>query len=339
MISSFCTFAVGPSSALEHQAATSAGGSQPSSGRVTPRAASATAAPPQPVPDLLGDLLDMDTPLPSTAPTAATGGVVDLLGGLDLGSESATAAPTGAPAAAPVVPKLPVILDVTKGKGLIIRGTVGRQLGSIVYFLELENASAGVALDGFMIQLNKNFAGFAPANQVIAVPPIAPGTTASVAVALTQSAALVSPPPATAALQVAIKCNQLGVLYLTDAVPLTAVFSEGGSITNAEFGAGWAAVPESQALQQQLGGVTIPDAATATAKLQAANIFVVDHKFVGHEEVLDCTGRAEIPGAPAQVLLKLQFVPGQPGVRAVYRSSRADLAQLAITAVSAVLGA
>ena len=281
----------------------------------------------------------MDTPVPAPAPTggAAAGGVVDLLGGLDLGGSEPSHTTTTTTAASIPARKLPVLLDVTKGKGLIIRGEVGRQSGgSLVYSLEFENVSAGVPLDGLMIQLNKNFAGIAPANQVVPVAPIAPGTTAVASIPLTQNAALVAPPPATPTLQVAIKCNQLGVLYLTDAIPLTAVLSENGKISNAEFGSGWAAVPEPQALQQQLN-VSIPNVAAATALLESSNIFVVDHKTVGHEDVLDCTGKVEIPGSPAQVLLKLQFVPGQMGVRAVYRSSRADLAQMAINALGSVL--
>jgi AP-1 complex subunit beta-1 len=337
---------VGLSSTLEQQLAGDGNSTQPgtpagSSAAATPAAAAA------PVPDLLGDLLDLDMGAPA-APVAAagTGGVIDLLGDLDLGTSSAPApaATSTAPVAAASTTKastLPVLVDATKGKGLIIRGTVTRTPpSSITYQMEFENVSSGITLDGFMIQFNKNTFGIAPVNQVIPIAtPIAPGATCSVSVPLTQTASLVAPPPATTGtLQVAIKSNQLGVLYLADTVTAAVVLSESGKIDSTAFVSGWKAIPEDQEVQQELPNVVITDVEAATSALERNNVFVMAHKVIGEEHVLYCTGRVEIPGAPVQALLELRFMDsGSGGVKAYYRSTRQDLAGVVLVAVGAAL--
>ena len=65
--------------------------------------------------------------------------------------------------------------------------------------------SSGAALDGVMIQFNRNSFGLAPAAQAVPLGPLPPGASATVDVALAQSAALVAPGPATALLQVWLK--------------------------------------------------------------------------------------------------------------------------------------
>jgi AP-1 complex subunit beta-1 len=348
---------VGLSSALEQQSQEKDGG-EPihSAGSSSSAAAAATPQAAAVVPDLLGDLLDLDMSAPSGAPVAgapvAVGGVVDLLGDLDLGAATTTAVATDAlasttttTAATTTNVSLPVLVDVSKGKGLVIRGTVTRStspVSSITYQMEFENVSAGVTLDGFMIQFNKNIFGLVPANQVVPVDPIAPGATCAVAVPITQNASLVTPPStgsgiaASATLQVAIKSNQLGVLYLTDTVNAAVVLSESGKIDSTAFVSGWKAIPEDQEVQQELQNVVITDVEAATRKLERKNVFVMAHKVVGEEQVLYCTGKVEIPGAPVQALLELRFSTSG-GVRAYYRSTRQDLAQVVLAAVGAAL--
>lgn len=166
---------------------------------------------------------------------------------------------------------------------------------------------------------------------------MAPGAVGVASIPLVQSAALASPGPASATLQIAIKCAQLpDVLYLSDSVALPAVLAEDGTVEGAAFVAAWKGVPEAAEVQQALGR-TIADAPAAKRALRAANLFVLAHKTVGGEEVLYVTGRAALPAAPAQVLLELRFVAGAPGVRAFYRSARADLAPLAFAAVDKAL--
>ena len=72
---------------------------------------------------------------------------------------------------------------------------------SAVYAFEFQNG-AGMALDTFMIQFNKNSFGLAPANQVIPLQTIAPGATGRATVPLTQTASMLSPAAATPILQV-----------------------------------------------------------------------------------------------------------------------------------------
>ena len=348
---------VGLSSALEQQqpsSTTSTTTTQqaelaPSSSSAAPAVAAAA------VPDLLGDLLDLDVvaPAPVSSSTNA-GGVVDLLGGLDLdgGGGGAAAAAAAAAAAVPKAtatttsqPVLPVLVDASKGKGLTVRGAISRSPSpphSIIYTLEFENVSVGTAADGLMIQFNKNAFGLQPGNQVIPVPggSVVPGSKATAIVPIVQTAAMVPPaPPASPpTLQVAIKCSQVGVLYLTDAIPLGAVLAEGGKIESTEFVAAWKSIPEAQEVKQQLN-VSIADADVATSKLEAQYLYVMAHKVVGQEEVLYVTGRVEVPGAGGgvQLLLELRFVRGQMGVRVFYRAQRQDLASMACTAIAKAL--
>lgn len=59
-------------------------------------------------------------------------------------------------------PPLPVLLPASTGQGLQISAQLIRRDGQIFYSLFFENNSP-VALDGFMIQFNKNSFGLAAA--------------------------------------------------------------------------------------------------------------------------------------------------------------------------------
>lgn len=310
--------------------------SQPGSARAAPVA--------PPVPDLLGDLLDLETPVPHppSGDAASAGGVVDLLGGLDLGSERVGSSALVAPAAAAVQPssisQLAVLVGADKGKGLVIRGGVSRRNASPCYLLEFQNTELhGTALDGFMIQFNKNVFGLQPANQVVAVTPVAPGTIASAIVPLVHSPAMVSAPGASpSTLQVAFKCNQRGVLYSTDVVPLSAVLAEDGRVESAAFVTAWKDITDSEEVQQTISS-TINDVAAATQSLGASNLFVMAQKSVGGEDVLYVTGRAILGADAAQLLLELRFVKEKPGIRAFFRCTRADLAPAVFEAIAKAL--
>lgn len=304
----------------------------------------APAAPPAPVPDLLGDLLDLDTPAPpAPVPTGApAGGVLDLMGGLDLdgspaaGGPPAAAPAAAAPAAAPAS-QLPVLLGADKGKGLVIHGALAVEGRSHVLKLQFDNVSAGSTLDGFMIQLNKNVLGLQPANQVIAVAPVAPGASAAASVVLDQKPAMAAPAGGGPyVLQIAIKCTQLGVLYLSSPISLGGALAEDGRIESTAFVQAWKDIPEAEEVQQSLP-VTITETATATQRLNAAKLFVMANKTVGGEEVLYVTGRAMLCPDAVQLLLELRFVAGQPGVRAFFRCTRPDVAPLVFDAVAAAL--
>jgi hypothetical protein len=55
--------------------------------------------------------------------------------------------------------------------------------------------------------------------------------------------------------QVAIRTNQVGVLYLTDVIPLEVLFVEGGRIEPTEFVASWKATPEANEVVKSVRAV------------------------------------------------------------------------------------
>ena len=234
----------------EAAAAGAAGGGDGSGGGPVPPPSTAAV-----VPDLLGDLLDLgDAPPPaaaasaSAAPAAAAPPADDLLGGLGALSVAggatpappapaaaaaaaapfdpfgAAAAPTAAAAAAPTAPPLRVVLPADKGKGLSISAALLRTSPTTaVYRLQLSNATSA-AIDGLLIQFNKNAAGLAP--RAAAIPLPAPGslragaTGVEVDVPLSAGAAAQTDSSKGQLLQVAVRTNQLGVFYFDDAVPV-----------------------------------------------------------------------------------------------------------------------
>lgn len=143
-------------------------------------------------------------PAAAAAPVAAAAAAdpFDLLGG------GLSAAPAAAPTAAPA--DLPVILTADKGKGLTVQGKLKRVGGRTVYQLHLSNGSAGL-LDGFMLQVNSNSAGIAPADQVVAVGTLPPGGSGSAQVAMAHNPAKLAAGPFSPRVQVG-RGRQAGVL-------------------------------------------------------------------------------------------------------------------------------
>lgn len=70
--------------------------------------------------------------------------------------------------------------------------------------LAFENVGAGMPLDGFMVQFNKNSLGLAPGSQVIPVAGgvVAPGAAAAASLPVVQNASLLAAGPASPVLQV-----------------------------------------------------------------------------------------------------------------------------------------
>ena len=87
----------------------------------------------------------------------------------------------------------------------------------------------------------------------------------------------VIPGQASPKLEVAMKTNQMGVLYFADAVPLAPLLEEGGAIEGQAFLAAWKALPPET--QQRLP-TTVFNVETAKQRLQAANLFVLAHRPV-----------------------------------------------------------
>eukprot|EP00877_Chromochloris_zofingiensis_P012411 jgi/Chrzof1/7423/Cz02g23050.t1 len=325
-------------------------------GAVTDNGAHATAAP---VVDLLGDdLLGMGGSAPSTvaAPKPATG-LDDLLGGLDIGGAPAahppSAAPHAAPAAAataadpfdmfggptstagpaaPAAPAMPVLLTAEKGKGVSVHGKLSRQSGQVSYNLTISNGSSG-PVDGFMVQVNSNSFGLAPANQVVAVGSIPPGGKASAQVPMVHNPAKLATGPATSKLQVALRTNQLGVFYWDDTIHLSLMLEESGTIEGQAFLNTWRALPQEVTHRVP---VAVHDIEAVKTKLQSINLFVLAHRPVPStgQDALYVTGRVQ---GSVQILLELRLSRGTPGVDVSFKSERADLAPLAFEAVQQLL--
>lgn len=137
-------------------------------------------------------------------------------------------------------------------------------------------------------------------------------------------------------MQVAVKCNQLGVVYFSDALSVDAVLSQDLQMEPATFVELWRGVPEAAEQQAELPA-TIASVESATVALQQKGFLVLAHKTVGLEDVLYVAGQASMPDSPAQLLLELRFALGGPGVRAFYRGVRPDLAQQVFAALTASL--
>jgi AP-1 complex subunit beta-1 len=92
-------------------------------------------------------------------------------------------------------------------------------------------------------------------------------------------ACLTPPLPLPCSIQVALRTNQLGVLYWEDSISLAALLAEDGTIDGQTFLSTWRTLP--QELVRKLP-LTISDIEAAKAKLQAVNLFVLAHRPVGN---------------------------------------------------------
>ncbi|GIL87927.1 hypothetical protein Vretimale_6284 [Volvox reticuliferus] len=313
----------------------------------------------------VGDLLDLSdaspVPVPPAAAPVATSvaarGLDDLLGGLDLGGPTisssmaaaaaaadpfaALANPSPAPIALGISPaalsQLPVLLG--NPGGVSVQGRLVRQGGQAVYQLALRNDTLA-PVDGLMIQTNRNSFGLSPVSQVLAVSSpaggaIPPGGLAPVRVPLLVDPAKVTPPPLNTGLQVALRTNQVGVLYFNDTVPLSALTEETGSMEAADFLAAWKALPPEVSTRLPLA---VPSAEVAKQRLAAANLFVLAHRQVPAtgQDAIYATCRITAGGV-GQVLLELKFVAGAGGVDVSVKAQRQDVAQLVFDGLPAVL--
>ncbi|CAI5958801.1 unnamed protein product [Closterium sp. NIES-65] len=227
--------------------------SAPVSGGAPPPAAPPAAPAPSPAPA---------APAPAAAPAPP-----DLLGdlmGLDAAIVPVPEAPSG--------PSLPVLLAASAGQGLQINGQLERKDGQVVYRVKFDNNSS-TALDGFMMQLNKNSFGISAPAGVLPVPPLQPGASATADLPLTLFQN-VSPPPPSSVLQVAVKNNQQPVWYFTDKIRVQAFFTEEGRMERGVFLETWKALPDSNEVSRDLG-VSIANIDSVSEKLASNNVFFV----------------------------------------------------------------
>lgn len=265
---------------------------------------------------------------PAAAPAHAAPSPPDLLGDL-MGLDSAAA-----PASAPAGPPLPILLAASAGQGLQISGQVERKDGQVVYHVHLENNSS-TALDGFMMQINKNSFGLAAPPGVLPVPPLQPGASGSahLALALFQN---VSPPPPSSVLQVAIKNNQQPVWYFTDKIRTQAFFTEEGRMERGIFLETWKALPDTNEVSRDLPSITVQNIDSVTEKLALHNVFFVAKRHLKdtNQDVLYLSAKLA-PAIP--ILLEITFLLGVPGVKCALKTPSPEWAPLIFEAAESLL--
>ncbi|CAI7872325.1 unnamed protein product, partial [Closterium sp. NIES-54] len=296
-----------PSEEYEESSAPVSGGAPPSAAPPAAPAPSPAPAAPAPAaasapPDLLGDLM-----------------------GLDAAIVPVPEAPSG--------PFLPVLLAASAGQGLQINGQLERKDGQVVYHVKLDNNSS-TALDGFMMQLNKNSFGISAPAGVLPVPPLQPGASATADLPLTLFHN-VSPPPPSSVLQVAVKNNQQPVWYFTDKIRVQAFFTEEGRMERGVFLETWKALPDSNEVSRDLG-ITIGNIDSVSEKLALNNVFFVAKRHLKdtNQHILYLSAKLA-PSIP--ILLEITFLLGVAGTKCAIKTPSPEWAPLVFEAVENIL--
>ncbi|XP_010940671.1 beta-adaptin-like protein C [Elaeis guineensis] len=267
--------------------------------------------------------------VPAPAPSSPAAFMPDLLGDL-IGLDNAIV-PVDQPATPPSGPPLPVLLPSSTGQGLQISGQLMQRDGQIFYSLLFENDTQA-ALDGFMIQFNKNTFGLAAAGP-LQVPPLQPGASAStlLPMVLFQN---VSPGPPTSLLQVAVKNNQQPVWYFNDKISLHVFFVEDGRMERANFLETWKSLPDANEVSKELTNSVVNSVDVTLERLGASNVFFVAKRRNTNKELLYLS--AKIPRG-ISFLIELTVVVGIPGVKCAVKSSSPELAPLFFEAMETLL--
>ncbi|XP_030524717.1 beta-adaptin-like protein C [Rhodamnia argentea] len=277
---------------------------QASSSSVPAAARQADPAPaPAPVPDLLGDLIGLD---------------------------NSAIVPVDQPSE-PAGPPLPVVLPASTGQGLQISAQLTRRDGQIFYSLLFENNSQ-VALDGFMIQFNKNSFGLAAAGP-LQVPQLQPGASAGTLLPMVLFQNLSTGPP-NSLLQVAVKNNQQPVWYFNDKIPLIAFFTEDGKMERTSFLETWRSLPDSNEVSKDFPGAVVSNVEMTLDRMAASNLFFIAKRKHANQDVFYFS--AAIPrGVP--FLIELTLVVGVPGVKCAIKTPSPEMAPLFFEALETIL--
>ncbi|KAH8513392.1 hypothetical protein Peur_057199 [Populus x canadensis] len=275
----------------------------PYAGARQPAPAPSTSPPAAPLPDLMGDLLDMD---------------------------NSAMVPVDQPST-PASPPLPVLLPAATGQGLQISAQLTSRDGQIFYSLLFENNSQ-IPLDGFMIQFNKNSFGLAAAGP-LQVPQLQPGTSAAtlLPVALFQN---MSAGPPSSLLQVAVKNNQQPVWYFNDKISLHVFFTEDGRMERGSFLETWRSLPDSNEVSKDFPGITVNGVEATLDRLAASNMFFIAKRKHANQDVFYFS--AKMPrGIP--FLTELTTVVGIPGIKCAIKTPNPEMASLFFEAIETLL--
>mmetsp|Transcript_2691 Transcript_2691/g.8130 ORF Transcript_2691/g.8130 Transcript_2691/m.8130 type:complete len:253 (+) Transcript_2691:293-1051(+) len=223
---------------------------------------------------------------------------------------------------------LPLLLSAEKGKGLQVSGTV-RAIEEDLYFeLAVENKLT-TALTGFAIQFNKNAFGIAPATPLRVSEPLQPGSSDTILLQMKKGVAVDLSKGAV--LQLAVKCNPLGVLYMmsTFTSNLDAVFDRTNDVTSGTFPTAW-----NEALAKEEVSTTFSASTTSPDALAAK---LISAKFVSAGRTSPSPGTeilqfcASLSGSGIRFLCVLAFDRSSGNVAAKIRPST-SISQSLVTA-------
>lgn len=281
----------------------------------------------QPVPDLLGDLLDLSDE-PAVPQPVAPSADIDLLGDLTLEDPNV---------GLPLVAKerdMSILLSSENGKGLEIRGRISSTEDGLVYDLVLENKSAGQTLDGFLITFNKNWFGLSQVKQALDIGGIPVRSSEQVQVKLSQKDAMLRDDGKfSCSLQIAVKNNQQGVLYFEGEIPLEEMFSANTSITSVDmFDQVWESLTASRNVDMS-PAVTVSD--TVLSKLSCYGVHKLSDRLENGSKVQLLATLVYRGDQPHTVLVKV--IESQNGSSIVVRSGTDSLSKIGASTLHRIL--
>lgn len=281
----------------------------------------------QPVPDLLGDLLDLSDE-PAVPQPVAPSADIDLLGDLTLEDPNV---------GLPLVAKerdMSILLSSENGKGLEIRGRISSTEDGLVYDLVLENKSAGQTLDGFLITFNKNCFGLSQMKQALDIGGIPVRSSEQVQVKLSQKDAMLRDDGKfSCSLQIAVKNNQQGVLYFEGEIPLEEMFSANTSITSVDmFDQVWESLKASRNVDMS-PAVTVSD--TVLSKLSCYGVHKLSDRLENGSKVQLLATLVYRGDQPHTVLVKV--IESQNGSSIVVRSGTDSLSKIGASTLHRIL--
>ena len=264
----------------------------------------------------------------SAAAVNQAAAAVDLLG-LD----------NGPPAQAAATPQARVnkveVVDMQKGKGMIVHAGWSRKQGQAHLELTINNQS-GAPLSQFAIQFNKNSFNLAPAAP-INIDQVANGQTVEYSLPCAPTGQQ-REPPASAAVQMAMKNNTGHVAYFESHVDLTAVLVEdnaGGKLEKSEFLGMWKQIPDANERTKVVQPLASTSADAVVAALQAARIHLIARR--SPQPGQDVVYFSAKTVTNAVFLAEITLQQGQPSAKLCTKTVSADLAVLFENAVEAVL--
>lgn len=278
----------------------------------------------------IGDLLDVETFVPSQSNGVVSNSAMDLLsdgleslGGIGFGVTSADRIDNqvgsdgfadsgllsglsdvfGLSQSNCYVPPQEIWLPGMKGKGMEISGTFCRRNSQPIMELTIIN-KAMERMSSFAVQFNKNSFGLIPAHQLSVANPILPNNSTNISLPLQTSGPIQKAEPLNN-LQVAMK-NNVDIFYFNCVVPLHILFTEDGEMDKRVFLATWKDIPSANEYQTDIDNVQ-HNADTVSSKLKNNNIFTVAKRNVDGQDMLYQSLRLT---NDIWVLVELKIQPG-----------------------------